>query len=875
MLTLKEPIRLQSAAGVIPAQDAFSDRIRDNYSLLAAQFTPKELLLLMTEPPEEEPETPGMTTLVTQNNVTVRHGLTLEVLNSIVNRIMLTQNAPFTYQDTVYISNMLRKAGVTDVALFMRQVRQLFEQGDSVARLTALYQTMQSLRHDRQGSEAAVRPQSGVPDQLPDAAARSERYFLHSEIYHRLQTAAIYREFNALMTAATAVVDRVEAREMLLAEHFRMSEQLRLAELRQRMVDRDSPMTLQYVQNHYEQGDLLPVPENETQVFSRLAEAVLLSTVDKTLTIAAKRGMAGGAWTLDLRHALQQSIDNTVFRFENGHETAVQRGGDTLFVDESRSSLLTQEYTLLEQILHRMEDRQETVIRSGDTLLQQTQNALSLSLRGVESGGQPLRPPVEFLREMLREVLHAERLVDAPGSVVRRAALQLGSRISALLGGGAARVDARVVLPPDTSNISPAELLHDLSGSGTETELLREQFDRLDETTRTLLERRYQERVREVRQRTGELKETELQHILTETLRSVETAEHERQETESVRSISRSDTLARGTRQVLERMQRMRTVYESEHTAAQTTVEQTEHTLQSDHELTLTQRETEQIDSHTLREQLDLIDRRNREILERVRNARIREIEQKRTEVRRGDTGRVINDALRALDDPRQVLAELLAQPVSQAKPLDLSPDARTLLSQADEATRHMLETVMQYESNPSAPLPVQMQTASPALLNAQVAAAGFEEEAQQTQAVIQTDEQQRELLREAAHTAAQYAMPREVRRREEGDGRRPPEPVHFVHKTEQHVVDESLLERIEQQRQTVRQIEETQVDEQQGRIETQQIDRTLQRTIEKTGEDVTELINRTLARQLGTISDKVYSQMEKRLRLERARRGR
>ena len=141
MLTLKEPIRLQSAAGMIPAQDAFSDRIRDNYSLLAAQFTPKELLLLMTELPEEEPETPGMTTLVTQNNVTVRHGLTLEVLNSIVNRIMLTQNAPFTYQDTVYISNMLRKAGVTDVALFMRQVRQLFEQGDSVARLNALYQT--------------------------------------------------------------------------------------------------------------------------------------------------------------------------------------------------------------------------------------------------------------------------------------------------------------------------------------------------------------------------------------------------------------------------------------------------------------------------------------------------------------------------------------------------------------------------------------------------------------------------------------------------------------------------------------------------------------------------------------------------------------
>ena len=50
-----------------------------------------------------------------------------------------------------------------------------------------------------------------------------------------------------------------------------------------------------------------------------------------------------------------------------------------------------------------------------------------------------------------------------------------------------------------------------------------------------------------------------------------------------------------------------------------------------------------------------------------------------------------------------------------------------------------------------------------------------------------------------------------------------------------------------------------------------QQIEQTQRRTIERTSEDVTELINRTLARQLGTISDKVYSQMEKRLRMERA----
>ena len=873
MLTLKEPIRLQSAAGVIPARDAFSDRIRDNYGLIAAQFTPKELLLLMTEPPEEEPETPGMTTLVTQNNVNVRHGLTLEVLNSIVNRIVLTQHTPFTYQDSVYISTMLHKAGVTDVALFMRQVRSFFEQGGSVARLTA--QTLQSRMAQAGGASPAAPPHPAPETAAADGAGGGERYFLHSAIYRRLQTADIYRELSELMTASTAVTDRVEAREMLLAEQMRVSEQLRLAELRQHTVDRDSPMTLQYVHNHYEQGDLLPPPENETQVFARLAEAVLLSTVDKTLTIAAKRGITEGSWTLDLRRALQQSIDNTVFRFENLQQTAEVRGGDTLMADQSRSSLLTQEYTLLEQLLHRTEGSRHTVVRGGDTLLQQTREALSLTLHQTGQGGTQLQPPpAALVRETLRAVLRLERLAQGPAGAVRRAAAQLGNRIAALLGSAGAQGGRGTAQPAGAAGEKPVEMLLDLTGSGEETALLQ-QFDRLDEKTRALLERRYQERVREVRQRSGTLSQTELQHILTETLRSAETVEHEQQQSESTRTVSQSSQLARSTHEVLERMQRLRTVYESERAVEQHTAEQTAHTTSSDTEMTLVQRESTQTDSRTLREQLDLIDRRNREMLERVQHARIREIEQKRTEVRRGDTGRVITDALRALDDPGQVLGELLAQPAPQPARLDLPPDARTLLSQADEPTRRMLEAVLRHESDPSAPLPAQMQTAAPALLNAQAAAEGWNETADAPAPAAQEEAQQRALLREAAHTAAQYMAPREAQHRAVQDGRRPPAPLEFVHKTEQRAVSEELLERIEQQRQTVRQLEETQVSEQHERLETQQLDRTVQRTIEKTGEDVTELINRTLARQLGTISDKVYSQMEKRLRLERARRGR
>ena len=102
MLTLKEPIKLQTAAGQIAVRDDFGNRIRDNYSLLSVQFTPKELLLLMSTPPEEQEEQPSMTTLVTQNKVSMYQGVSLEVVNHIVNRIPVSYTHLDVYKRQVY-----------------------------------------------------------------------------------------------------------------------------------------------------------------------------------------------------------------------------------------------------------------------------------------------------------------------------------------------------------------------------------------------------------------------------------------------------------------------------------------------------------------------------------------------------------------------------------------------------------------------------------------------------------------------------------------------------------------------------------------------------------------------------------------------------
>ena len=56
MLTLRDPIQLHIAQSLTGNAEAFGARIMGNYSLLGAHYTPKDLLFLLTAPPEPEHE---------------------------------------------------------------------------------------------------------------------------------------------------------------------------------------------------------------------------------------------------------------------------------------------------------------------------------------------------------------------------------------------------------------------------------------------------------------------------------------------------------------------------------------------------------------------------------------------------------------------------------------------------------------------------------------------------------------------------------------------------------------------------------------------------------------------------------------------------
>ena len=320
MLTLSQPIQLNSSRPFLSLSDGFQERITGNYELLRAHFTPKDLLFLLTAPPELPEDLGGMTTIAVDNTAVDARRITLEVVNHVLNRILISDQPSFTYQDQVYITSVLNKLGITDVQQFMEQVRQVRQENHSVRSLLQLYQQEEArLRQVQAAGETPAGRQAQAPSAAPERAqGRDQRYYLHDAIYQRLETGAIYQSFNAYQSSVSALSPHNLTNALQLSEQLRVSQLLSLNQLRQQSIY-GAPLTMLQRVNHYELGDLLPPPRDEEQVLSQAAEAALLSTVEHVITQAMGQGKADGMVWLSLEQALSQSVDNTLSRFESYH----------------------------------------------------------------------------------------------------------------------------------------------------------------------------------------------------------------------------------------------------------------------------------------------------------------------------------------------------------------------------------------------------------------------------------------------------------------------------------------------------------------------------------------------------------------------------
>ncbi len=98
--------------------------------------------------------------------------------------------------------------------------------------------------------------------------------------------------------------------------------------------------------------------------------------------------------------------------------------------------------------------------------------------------------------------------------------------------------------------------------------------------------------------------------------------------------------------------------------------------------------------------------------------------------------------------------------------------------------------------------------------------------------------------------------------------------PVTIRHKQQEQSVSEDYVEELIRgvENKTVNSVTEKIID---NRISNIKEMNNISQITTTNSEDIAEIVNKTISKQMGTITDKVYSQMEKRLQKERARRGR
>lgn len=292
--------------------------------------------------------------------------------------------------------------------------------------------------------------------------------------------------------------------------------------------------------------------------------------------------------------------------------------------------------------------------------------------------------------------------------------------------------------------------------------------------------------------------------------------------------------------------------------------------------VSLTPREAEEQAPALLREEIERIDRHNRTILQTVQ-AQSRQ--KPPVEAVRPDIRQTMRSALRALEEPEAVLRELREEQTRQVSriPLELTPQEESLLRHTEPRERALYEAVLSYQRDPETALAGGLlRPADQTALQAALRTAAQEErlpasERAGVERVLHREtarEQAQELLERVTHLTERQRTAVEERTA-------PPKTVQIVHRQQTPDVTEELIEQLggRREREIFRTDSTEQVTQRQSRqVDVNQIEH---KVVTQTTEDITELINRTLARQMRSISDQVYRQMEKRLQTERSRRGR
>ncbi|MBD5527289.1 MAG: hypothetical protein HDR02_02620 [Lachnospiraceae bacterium] len=766
MLTVKAPIELKCNTDMVSSWEMFYHRISGNYEVMSSGIDHEDLLHVMSVPPEVYIADGEMSSLVNNTRIQNHQETKLEIINNLLNRIALTEQADLTYQDRVYITEVLNKLGIQNVSRFMDQVFALKQETRTTERLISLYWNhLEELNRVVQQYSHVEKAGKTVTENLE---SRTDLR-LHEEIMNRLQTGAVYQILSNFYSSYNNSNQYVSGPELQITEQKRVAANILLNRLKNVVREDKVPLVYRH-ENYYETMNLEENLVDQDTMNARITSAVLLNLVDNLYFSRFERQLKKRDTWLNMKNALYQTMDNTLWRLKN--ETSSH------FDTRNSKNALT--------VYQRQVFKQE---------LEAVYQLLALGQEDAPETGR------NDLIRLYNQIISEENRYE----------------------GADIRYPAAVEDGAEQEKGTGEEEVRD---NRPETDL------RLERETERLLSEysRFAKEQSVVNQ--GESRN----QILTETYESPLRQDKEEQGGFLPTEVS------------LPQDQENYFVTE-ENNDQQTLYSQEEN-------LTAIERQIKQINQQNI-ENFN----RYQEILRQQEG-------QKKTV--RPSAERMRQESLMALENPDQFIEEYRQETsvIQQQNLVNLSRFTELL----PEQTRKIYERLEQYQSSSKQPGGhAQATRDNIGLLLHDIQQ--IERENVTAQSLSQKDMDQIRRMSETVLEKWEERQGAEIRSETRTTDAR--SDISLVHKSIENQVDEELLQQLFEQNRTlsskVRVTENEKVETQVNRTWVQQ---QTQSSLIKETEDLTELIQRGVQRQIGSISDQVYSKLEKRLQNEKKRRG-
>ncbi len=316
MLKIKAPIKTVINPDLCETSESFAQRILANYDQMSEFITREDLFHVVTQPPEIFMMGDGGSSFLSETEIHNTQLKKVEIINNLMNRILVSADGNLTYQDEVYITNVLHKLGIRDERTFMKKVYELTEETRENNRLIETYwQNRQELSQ----MIAYYRLQKNEGDRTEITHAADEILHLHEDVFKRWMTAAVYRMQNNFRNTGDSTTF-VNSESYRMTEEQRLSQQILLQRLRESVRGESVPLVYRH-DNYYEQPGEDEAAVSTEAVAEQIASAVLLSMVDnlyenitsRTETIGDKYYRTESAFYGAADHVFERMEGNTAY----------------------------------------------------------------------------------------------------------------------------------------------------------------------------------------------------------------------------------------------------------------------------------------------------------------------------------------------------------------------------------------------------------------------------------------------------------------------------------------------------------------------------------------------------------------------------------